>query len=295
MRRTVYAADHEAFRESVEEFVTREVEPRAETFAEQRLIGPEVWRAAGRQGLLGLEIPEEFGGSAAGDYRFNAVLHEELAAHGMALASGFGIHFDIVAPYLADLTTRGAEEAVAARLLLGRAGDRDRDDRAGRRLRPGGADDERRTGWGSLGAQRVQDLHHQRLPGRAGDRRGPDQPRQEGHHAVRRRGRDARVRTRPASSTRWASTRPTRPSCSSATCAFPPRTSIGEVDGGFVAMMERLPQERLGAAVANLAHAWSALAGDPRLREGAAGVRAAGGVASSTTSSPSPTWSPSWR
>jgi len=63
------------------------------------------WLEAGKQGLLGLEIPEEYGGSEAGDYRFNAVLIEELAKVNMALPSCVGIHADIVAPYLVNLTT----------------------------------------------------------------------------------------------------------------------------------------------------------------------------------------------
>ena len=65
----------------------------------------EFWIEAGKQGFLGLEIPEEYGGSEAGDYRFNAVLTEELAKVNMALPSCVGIHADIVAPYLVHLTT----------------------------------------------------------------------------------------------------------------------------------------------------------------------------------------------
>ena len=45
----------------------------------------EFWLEAGKQGLLGLEVPEEYGGTGAGDYRFNAVLTEELAKVNMAL------------------------------------------------------------------------------------------------------------------------------------------------------------------------------------------------------------------
>ena len=105
MERTIYDADHESFRESVREFLDREVEPHLETWIEQKAIPREFWLAAGKQGFLGLEIPEEYGGSEAGDYRFNAVLTEELAKVNMALPSCVGIHADIVAPYLVHLTT----------------------------------------------------------------------------------------------------------------------------------------------------------------------------------------------
>ena len=44
-----------------------------------------MWLAFGRQGLLGLEIPEQYGGSAAGDFRYHAVLCEELGKVSMSL------------------------------------------------------------------------------------------------------------------------------------------------------------------------------------------------------------------
>jgi long-chain-acyl-CoA dehydrogenase len=105
MERTIYQADHESFRESVKEFLQRDVKPHLEDWIEQKAIPREFWLAAGKQGFLGLEIPEEYGGSEAGDYRFNAVLTEELAKVNMALPSCVGIHADIVAPYLVHLTT----------------------------------------------------------------------------------------------------------------------------------------------------------------------------------------------
>ena len=58
---------------------------------------------------------------------------------------------------------RGAEAALAAEVLLRRADRRDRDDRAVRRLRPRRAEDDRGARRRRLGAERVEDLHHQRL------------------------------------------------------------------------------------------------------------------------------------
>ncbi len=104
MDRSIYDDDHETFRASVKEFLDREVIPQVEEHAEAHSIPRDFWLAAGKQGFLGLEIPEEYGGSEAGDYRFNAVLTEEFAKVNMALASCVGIHSDIVAPYLVHLT-----------------------------------------------------------------------------------------------------------------------------------------------------------------------------------------------
>jgi len=105
MKREIYDEDHEAFRSSVREFLDREVVPDLEQHAEEKSLPREFWVGAGKQGLLGLEIPEQYGGTEAGDYRFNAVLTEELAKVNMTLPSCVGIHADIVAPYLVHLTT----------------------------------------------------------------------------------------------------------------------------------------------------------------------------------------------
>jgi alkylation response protein AidB-like acyl-CoA dehydrogenase len=68
------------------------------------IVDREVWRKAGAAGLLGMDVDEEYGGGGQRDFRFNAVLVEEIVASGCA-GLGFGLHNDIVAPYLTDLTT----------------------------------------------------------------------------------------------------------------------------------------------------------------------------------------------
>ncbi|MCB0889131.1 MAG: acyl-CoA dehydrogenase family protein, partial [Nocardioidaceae bacterium] len=74
MLRTVYNEDHEAFRAAVREFLDRSVWPNVDSYIENKALPREYWLEAGRQGLLGLDIPEEFGGMGAEDFRFNAVL-----------------------------------------------------------------------------------------------------------------------------------------------------------------------------------------------------------------------------
>jgi alkylation response protein AidB-like acyl-CoA dehydrogenase len=104
MKRSIYEEDHEAFRGSVREFLDRQVKPHLEDYVAAKSLPREFWLEAGKQGFLGLEIPDEYGGSEADDYRFNAVLTEELAKVNMALPSCVGIHADIVAPYMVHLT-----------------------------------------------------------------------------------------------------------------------------------------------------------------------------------------------
>jgi long-chain-acyl-CoA dehydrogenase len=106
VRTELYDEDHEAFREVAREYIAREVAPHLERWERDRLIDRSAWLAAGKQGLLGLTVPEEYGGGGQSDYRFRAVLVEELAAVGAtSLHLGFSINEDIVLPYLLDLGT----------------------------------------------------------------------------------------------------------------------------------------------------------------------------------------------
>jgi alkylation response protein AidB-like acyl-CoA dehydrogenase len=100
-----FTEEHHAFRAAVREFVAREIVPDMERFREEKAIDRGVWRAAGDAGFLGFMMPEEHGGGGADDFRFNAVLCEELSRVAMAYASSFGIHTDVVSPYLLQLTT----------------------------------------------------------------------------------------------------------------------------------------------------------------------------------------------
>ena len=101
MDRGLYDGDHEAFRETVRAFVAAEVTPKLARWDSQRLIDRDTWRAAGRQGIVGLSGPAEFGGGDMSDYRFRNVIMEELARVGAgSLMSSFSLHDDIVMPLL---------------------------------------------------------------------------------------------------------------------------------------------------------------------------------------------------
>jgi long-chain-acyl-CoA dehydrogenase len=96
-----YRAEHADFRTAVRQFVERAVAPNLDEWDERRAIDRGTWLAAGKQGLLGLSVPEELGGGGTADYRFRAVVCEEIAAAGAAsLNSGFALQDDIAIPYL---------------------------------------------------------------------------------------------------------------------------------------------------------------------------------------------------
>jgi long-chain-acyl-CoA dehydrogenase len=104
MRRTVFEAEHEQFREVVREFLAREVAPHAQAWEDAGIVDREVYRAAGKHGVIGFNVPAQFGGGGVADFRFNAVVAEELAAAGPGTPA-FTLHNDIVAPYLTSLAS----------------------------------------------------------------------------------------------------------------------------------------------------------------------------------------------
>jgi alkylation response protein AidB-like acyl-CoA dehydrogenase len=104
MEQHLYEPVHEDFRALCREFLAREAVPHHERWESEGIVDREVWRKAGAAGLLGTDVAEEYGGGGQRDFRFNAVLVEEIVAAGCS-GLGFGLHNDVVAPYLTELTT----------------------------------------------------------------------------------------------------------------------------------------------------------------------------------------------
>jgi alkylation response protein AidB-like acyl-CoA dehydrogenase len=96
--RTLFSPEHETFRDSVRRFMEEEVAPHDERWQEQGYADKAVWRKAGENGFLCPTMPPEYGGAGA-DKLYSVVLIEEQArANNSSL--GFGLHSEIVAPYL---------------------------------------------------------------------------------------------------------------------------------------------------------------------------------------------------
>lgn len=117
--RGIFEPDHDTFREAAATFVDRAILPSMDEIAQRHQHPRELWLEAGAQGFLGLEVPAAYGGGEAGDYRFNAVLVEELCRASLATASTFSIHVDICAPYLVELTTPEQKERWLPRFCSG--------------------------------------------------------------------------------------------------------------------------------------------------------------------------------
>ena len=98
IERTLFNGDHEIFRGTVRRFVDNEIAPFHAEWEKNGKISREAWTKAGKLGLLCASVPEEYGGGGV-DRTFSVILMEELARAG-ASGPGFGLHSEIVAPYI---------------------------------------------------------------------------------------------------------------------------------------------------------------------------------------------------
>jgi alkylation response protein AidB-like acyl-CoA dehydrogenase len=111
MQRTLFEEDHELFRSSVIGFLQAEVVPHHLEWERAGRVDKEMFRKAGRQGLLGMAIPEEHGGGGIDDFRFNVVIGEEvMAADVMGSGMCMTLHNDVCLPYFLELASAEQRE-----------------------------------------------------------------------------------------------------------------------------------------------------------------------------------------
>jgi long-chain-acyl-CoA dehydrogenase len=255
VRRTLFETEHEEFRGSVREFLERHVLPRYDEFIAAKAFPRDLWIEAGKQGFLGMPVPEEYGGGGSNDYRFNVVLSEELAAASASLASCFGIHTGVNAPYLIELST----------------------DEQKRRWLPKYCTGEMITAIGMTEPSGGSDLAHLKTTAvRDGDvfvvngsktfitngysadlvivaaRTDPSKGAKGISLIAVETGMDGFTRGRKLDKVGQEES-------DTAELFFdnvrvPVTNLIGELDRGFIHMMQQLPQERIGAAISNIAH-----------------------------------------
>ncbi|WP_456698392.1 acyl-CoA dehydrogenase family protein [Aeromicrobium sp. P5_D10] len=261
MKRTIFSDDHEAFRDSCAAFLAKHATPNLEAYLDDKALPREFWLAAGGEGFLGLEIPEEFGGAGAEDFRFNAVWGEELSKLNAALASCVAIHVDIAVPYIVDLGTDEQKQrwlpGCASGEILTAIG----------MTEPGGGSDLaalRTTAVRDGDAWVINGSKTFITNGFSADliitavRTSPE----KGAKGISLFGIEA---TDPGFSRGRKLDKVGQGEADTAELFFEnirlgDDRLIGEVDMGFIYMMQRLPQERLSCSVANVAHAKQILA-----------------------------------
>ncbi|MFE5876815.1 acyl-CoA dehydrogenase family protein [Rhodococcus sp. NPDC056506] len=101
MQRTVFNEDHEAFRATVRDFIAKEVTPVHEKWEEDGYPPRDFYRRLGELGVLGIQVPEEYGGGGEKSLKFNVVVAEEVAAAGASFGSQ-SVHTNLILPYLLE-------------------------------------------------------------------------------------------------------------------------------------------------------------------------------------------------
>jgi acyl-CoA dehydrogenase len=104
LSRLIFEPEHDTFRESVRSFLIKEALPHTERWEAAGIVDREYWCKAARQGLVGFTAPERFGGAGVDDFRFNAIISEEVVRTG-AVGDGLSLTNDIVLPYLLEYGT----------------------------------------------------------------------------------------------------------------------------------------------------------------------------------------------
>ncbi len=117
IERQLYSPDHIAFADAFERFMDKEIAPFHEAWEEQGYVDRDVWRKAGENGFLCMTMPDEYGGSGA-DRLYSVAQMEALARRGFS-GIGFGLHSEIVAPYILHYGTEAQKQKYLPLLATG--------------------------------------------------------------------------------------------------------------------------------------------------------------------------------
>ncbi len=118
IERSLFSPDHESFRDAFRRFMDKEIAPFHAQWEEQGYVDRQVWNKAGDNGFLCMTMPEVYGGSGA-DKLYSVVQMEELARGGFS-GIGYGLHSEIVAPYILHYGTSLQKETFLPQLASGR-------------------------------------------------------------------------------------------------------------------------------------------------------------------------------
>ncbi len=118
--RNIFEEEHQLFRQSVKEFVKREITPHNAQWEKQKMVSRESWQKLGAKGFLCMQAPEKYGGLGLDDFRFNAIFVEELGLSGCSgPAIGYPLHNDIVLPYILHYGTDEAKNQYIPKMVSG--------------------------------------------------------------------------------------------------------------------------------------------------------------------------------
>ena len=115
--RTLFEAEHDLFRENVRRFLETEAVPFHHEWEKQGQVDRKLWKMAGDQGFLCPTVAEAYGGVGT-DFRYNVVVDEELARAGVT-GIGWGLHSNIVAPYVEHYGSEEMKQRLLPKMVTG--------------------------------------------------------------------------------------------------------------------------------------------------------------------------------
>jgi alkylation response protein AidB-like acyl-CoA dehydrogenase len=118
LKRTLFEDEHMMFRDAFRRFVEKEIVPHHEAWEKAGIVPRELWLKAGENGFLGMNVPEEYGGGGVDDFRYNAIISEELVRVG-ASGPGFSLHNDISIPYILHYGTEAQKQKYLPKMVTG--------------------------------------------------------------------------------------------------------------------------------------------------------------------------------
>ena len=120
MERTIYNDEQKLFAQGFKDFVAKEVTPNNAKWEKQQMVSTESWLKFGEAGYLCMQVDEQYGGLGIKDFKYNAVITEELSRSGCAgPAVGYSLHSDIVCPYIEHYATEEAKKKYLPKMVSG--------------------------------------------------------------------------------------------------------------------------------------------------------------------------------
>ncbi len=109
------------FRDMARRAFETEIAPHIEQWEEECIVPRELWNTLGAAGLLCPDLPEEFGAAGTTPHVTLAMI-EELSRLGFGgIASGYGIHSNIVAPYINHFGSEAQKQHWLPKMISGEA------------------------------------------------------------------------------------------------------------------------------------------------------------------------------
>ena len=116
-----HSSELNLFRDMTRRLLEREVQPHYDQWEQDGIVPRQLWNTLGEAGLLAVDVPEEYGGSGV-PFPYSMLILEEMGRMGFAaLACNVMVHSDIVTPYLTHIGNEEQKQHWLPKLVSGEA------------------------------------------------------------------------------------------------------------------------------------------------------------------------------